>query len=71
MEPTTLEWHTPEDEPMGGAECLVFYGGKLFKALYEGPILVCFTVNNWILCRLEQVDAWTYAPTVKEVLSDD
>jgi len=71
MTETILEWYTPEDEPMGGAECLIFYGAELFKARYEGPWLICFTVNNRILCRPEQVDAWAYAPTAKEVFEDD
>ena len=65
---TTLEWHAPEDAPMDGACCLIFYRGALYKAFYDGAEWDTFSINGVACLRLEEIDAWAYAPTAEEVL---
>lgn len=70
MKTTTLEWRAT-GQPIAGACCLVFYRGALYKAFYDGAEWGTFSVNGVACLRLEEIDAWAYAPTADEVLSDD
>ena len=71
MKQTMLDWHAPEDEPMDGAEILVFCHGELFKARYDGYGSRTVSHRGRIQFTLEEIDARAYAPTASEVLSDD
>ena len=68
MKQTILDWHTPEDEPMDGADVLAFHHGELYKLRYDGADWRTFSSGSvCAIVALEELDAWAYAPRESEV----